>query len=279
MQFVKMHGLGNDYLLVDGFAESLPPDLGELARRISHRRYGVGGDGLIVVGPSNAADASMRIFNADGSEAEMCGNGIRCAAKLFYDRGIVRRSPMTIATGAGVLTARLEFEGDRIFRVEVDMGAPILEAADIPTTLPGSPVVDAEFTIDDARLNVTCVSMGNPHCVVFVDRADDHCVLQWGPQIETDAHFPRHTNVEFVEVLSRNEVRQRTWERGVGETWACGTGACAVCVAGVLAGRTERKITVQLPGGRLDLHWREQDNHVYMAGPAEEVFVGQWPIE
>jgi diaminopimelate epimerase len=207
----------------------------------------------------------------------MCGNGIRCLAKYVYDHGICQRESLAIETGAGVLTVEVETAEDRVTRVRVDMGAPILEAERIPTTLSGNPVVDVPFPLGERQLQVTCVSMGNPHCIVFVDEANDDWVLGCGPRIETDPRFPARVNVEFVEVLSTNEVRQRTWERGSGETWACGTGASAVCVAGVLTGRTERRITNHLLGGDLELEWRDADNHVVMTGPAVEVFSGEWP--
>jgi diaminopimelate epimerase len=277
MRFTKMHGAGNDYVYVDCFQETPPHDLPDLARKISDRRFGVGGDGLILIRPSQIADARMQMFNADGSIAEMCGNGIRCVAKYVYDHGLCRRENLRIETGAGVLTLDVETQDGHVDRVRVDMGEPILEADRIPTTLPGNPVADVELPVANQRLRVTCLSMGNPHCVSFVDEATDELVLGLGPKIEHDAHFPQRVNVEFVEVLSPNEVRQRTWERGSGETWACGTGASAVCVAGVLTHRTERKILNHLRGGDLELEWGETDNHVFMTGPAVEVFSGEWP--
>lgn len=276
MRFTKMHGAGNDYVYVDGFTQDVPDDLPELARRISHRHFGVGGDGLILIRPSESADARMQMFNADGSEAEMCGNGIRCVAKYVYDHGLCRRPQLHIETGAGVLAVQVETQDGLVRQVRVDMGPPILESSQIPTTLPGSPVVDAPLEVAGNRWNVTCVSMGNPHCVIFVPKATDELVLGLGPQIEKAPEFPARVNVEFVQVLGPGEVRQRTWERGSGETWACGTGASAVCVAGVLTGRTERRIVNHLLGGDLILQWDESDGHVYMTGPAEEVFQGQW---
>ena len=277
MRFTKMHGAGNDYIYVDCFQEPVPTDLPALARKVAHRRFGIGGDGLILIRPSEVADARMQMFNADGSEAEMCGNGIRCVAKYVYDHRICRRDRLRIETGAGVLSVSVEASGGRVVRVTVDMGEPILEAERIPTTLPGSPVVDVELAVDDRRLTATCVSMGNPHCVIFVDEATDELVHGLGPKIEVARCFPSRVNVEFVQVLGPGEVRQRTWERGAGETWACGTGASAVCVAGVLTGRTGRHIVNHLRGGDLELHWNETDNHVYMTGPAVEVFTGEWP--
>lgn len=277
MQFTKMHGAGNDYVYIDCFAGPLPADPGELSRRMSHRHFGVGADGLILIRKSDHADARMQMFNADGSEAQMCGNGIRCVAKYVYDHGLCRQSNLKIETGAGVLSLDLETSGGVVTGVRVDMGEPILPAQQIPTTLPGDPVVDRELEVAGQRFAATCVSMGNPHCVIFVDQATDELVLGTGPRIETHAAFPEKVNVEFVEVISPREVRQRTWERGSGETWACGTGASAVCVAGVLAGRTGRKILNRLLGGNLELEWDEATNHVFMTGPATEVFTGDWP--
>lgn len=276
MRFTKMQGAGNDYVYINGFQESLPDDLNRLAISISDRHFGVGGDGMILILPSTKADARMRMFNSDGSESEMCGNGIRCVAKYVYDHGICKRPNLKIETGAGVLSLDLLCHNDRVQQVTVDMGEPILESARIPTLLDGSPVVDRTLEIDGTKLQVTCVSMGNPHCVCFVPKATDELVLGIGPKIEKDHRFPKRTNVEFVEIISPTEVRQRTWERGSGETLACGTGASAVCVAGVLTGRTERKILNHLTGGDLILKWDEQNNHVFMTGPAVEVFSGQW---
>ncbi len=278
MQFTKMHGAGNDYVYLDCFAQPAPRDPAALARRIADRHFGVGGDGLILILPSETADARMRMFNADGSEAEMCGNGIRCAAKYVHDHGIAPRRSLRIETAAGVLDLELSVEGGHAARVRVDMGEPVLEAARIPTTLPGDPVVDAELNVAGRVLRLTCVSMGNPHCVTYVDRLSDEWVLGLGPELERDPHFPQRVNAEFVEVLSPREVRVRVWERGSGETLACGTGASAVCVAGVLCGRTGRELLTHLPGGDLELRWGE-DNHVYMTGPAVEVFSGEWPEE
>ena len=281
MRFTKMQGTGNDFVYVDCFQQPVPENPAELARRVSDRHFGIGGDGLILILPSPAADARMRIFNADGSEAEMCGNGIRCLAKYLYDHGICPKETMQIQTGAGLLSLDLEIDAGRARRVRVDMGKPILQPEKIPTTLPGnpslegSPVVAAELEVAGNTLEVTCVSMGNPHVVTFLDQLTDYWVLEIGPRIEVDPHFPNRANAEFVEVISPTEVRVRVWERGSGETLACGTGATAVCVAGALAGRTGRKILAHLPGGDLELEWAD-DNHAYMTGPAVEVFSGQW---
>lgn len=275
LRFTKMQGIGNDYIYVDCFRQPPPKDPAGLSRRISDRHFGVGADGLILIGPSERADARMRMFNADGSESEMCGNGIRCVAKYVHDHGIARKPVLTIETGRGVLTLELETRNGLVEQVRVDMGEPILQAERIPTTLAGNPPVNVRLPRHD--LLVTCVSMGNPHCVTFVDEITDELVHKVGRQIEVDAAFPRRTNVEFVRVHGPGEITMRVWERGSGETLACGTGACAVAVAGVLAGKTGRAITAHLPGGDLQLSWSEKDNHVFMAGPAVEVFSGEWP--
>lgn len=276
MRFTKMHGAGNDYVYINCFDQPVPADPAELSRRMAHRHFGIGGDGIILIRPSERADARMQMFNADGSEAEMCGNGIRCVAKYVYDHGIATKSPLRIETGAGVLTLEVETDGRVVQRVRVDMGEPILEAARIPTTFSQSPVVNAPLIVGGKTVPVTCVSMGNPHCIVYVEKATDEWVLGIGPQIENHPAFPARVNVEFIEIISPKEVRQRTWERGSGETWACGTGASAVCVAGVLTGRTERRIVNHLLGGDLELEWNASDNRVYMTGPATEVFSGEW---
>jgi diaminopimelate epimerase len=281
MRFTKMHGAGNDYIYVDCFTQPVPTDVPGVARRISDRRFGVGADGLILICPSSQADAEMRMYNADGSYSEMCGNGIRCVAKYVYEHGIKKADTLRIESAGQVRVLDLLHGKRGIERVRVDMGEPILIPAQIPTTLrsaagPEEPVVDVPLAIGGRDLNATCVSMGNPHCVVFVDKATDEWVLGIGPKLEVDSRFPKRVNVEFVEVLGRNELRQRTWERGSGETYACGTGACAVSVAGVLSGRTGRSVTIHLLGGDLKIEWREADNHVYKTGPAVEVFSGDW---
>jgi diaminopimelate epimerase len=272
-----MHGAGNDYVYVDCFAQpSLPLDPSKLARKVAHRRFGVGGDGLILIEPSSVADARMRMFNADGSEAEMCGNGIRCVAKYVYDHAIATKEKLSIETGNGVLQVLVHANQGRAEQITVDMGKPILDAAGIPTTLAKDRVVGQEVDFDGQTLNVTCVSMGNPHCVAFVSDLSDSLVLDLGPKIENDRRFPNRTNVEFVQVISRTELRQRTWERGSGETWACGTGASAVCVAGVLTDRCQRDVLIHLVGGDLRLRWDPETDHVLMTGGATEVFTGEW---
>lgn len=278
MRFTKMHGIGNDYVYVDCFRNPLPADPAELARKVSDRHFGIGGDGLILICPSdNGADARMRMFNADGSESEMCGNGLRCVAKFVHDHGIAPKERLRLQTGRGILTVDLEIAGGKAARVRVNMGEPILEPKKIPTTFSGERAVNVPLVVDGRTFEATCVSMGNPHCVIFVPQATDELVLGWGPKIEHAPQFPARVNVEFVEVVSPTELRQRTWERGSGETLACGTGASAVCVAGVLTGRSRRDVTIHLLGGDLQIHWNESDNHVYKTGPAAEVFTGDWP--
>jgi diaminopimelate epimerase len=280
MHFTKMQGAGNDYIYVDCFAEPVPPNIPDLARRISDRRFGVGGDGLILICPTDRADAEMRMFNADGTPAEMCGNGIRCVAKYVYDHGICRRESLQIESAGRVLALELEVEHGVVQRVRVDMGPPILIPEQIPTTLrgpgPSDAVVDLPIEVAGREVRVTCVSLGNPHCVVFVDELSDDWVLGIGPKLEVDPRFPKRVNVEFVKLIGHGEVRQRTWERGSGETLACGTGASAVCVAGVLTGRTDRDLLIHLSGGDLSLEWNGADNQVYKTGPAVEVFSGEW---
>ncbi len=275
MKFTKMHGAGNDYVYVDCFTQDIA-DPAETAIKISNRNFGIGSDGLILIMPSDKADVRMRMFNSDGSESEMCGNGIRCVAKYAFDHGIVKKSEITAETGAGVLTLQL-FPGQsgEIEKVRVNMGVPRLTRGEIPMTGDGtSRVVNEPLNILHTTFHITCVSMGNPHCVIFVDDVEKFQVEKYGPLIENHEMFPRRTNVEFVQIISRTEVRQRTWERGAGETLACGTGASAVCVAGALNGLTDRKILNHLSGGDLELEWSE-DGYLYMTGPAVEVFSGE----
>ncbi|REK07911.1 MAG: diaminopimelate epimerase [Planctomycetota bacterium] len=292
MQFTKMHGIGNDYVYVDCFAETFPSDPGALARQMADRHFGVGGDGVIFICPSEVASARMRMFNADGSEAEMCGNGIRCVAKYVYDHGIAREPHLKIETGAGVLALDLETADGKVSRVRVNMGQPILAPDKIPVALAAfsqDRVVDvpldayvelpnADGWIDTSGLDprMTCVSMGNPHAVLYCKSTSAVPLETIGPQLETAPIFPARMNVHFVEIRSPGEVTMCTWERGSGVTLACGTGASAVCVAGSLSERTESKILAHLPGGDLELEWA-LDGSVYMTGPATEVFHGQWP--
>ncbi len=279
MRFTKMQGLGNDYIYLDCVRGPMPRDPAALARLMSDRHFGIGADGLILICPSSKADARMRMFNADGSESEMCGNGLRCVAKFVHDHGIAVKPKLTIETGRGVLSVDLEIHQGKVERATVDMGEPILQASDIPTTLPGNPPLDVPVVVDGAVWNFTCVSMGNPHAVAFVPQLSDEMVQGVGPKVERHLAFPRRTNVEFLQVLGPNEARMRVWERGSGETLACGTGACASVVAGTLTGRLNRRATIHLLGGDLLVEWSDKDNHVYMTGPAVEVFTGDWPGE
>ena len=290
MRFTKMHGIGNDYVYVDCFSERVDDPAGT-AVLVSDRHTGIGADGLILICPSESADVRMRMFNADGSEAQMCGNGIRCVAKYSYEHGLVQgsvefsvagqgtfSSSLRVETGRGILTLGLEVaEDDKVRRVCVNMGQPILAAKEIPTGLDTEKVVNEAIEIDGREYSMTCVSMGNPHAVFFCDDVDEVELERIGPMIENHELFPERINAHFVKVEGPGEITIRTWERGSGITLACGTGACACAAAGVLTGRTERRVLAHLPGGELELNWCEDDNCVYMTGPAVEVFSGEWP--
>lgn len=275
MEFVKMHGLGNDFVFLDHFSVVVDVDYSELAKKLCHRQFGIGGDGLVVVLPSEVADARMRIINSDGSEPEMCGNGIRCFARYVYDQGIVKHNPMRVETLAGVLSLKLNIQDDQVHGVQVDMGEPILRADLIPVLSPGDPVVGQSLDVLGETFQYTAVSMGNPHCLIFVDDFSTLDFERVGPAIEKHPLFPRKTNVEFIQINSSKEMIMKVWERGAGPTLACGTGACASVVAAVLNNKTERAVTVHLPGGDLFIEWGA-DNHVYMTGPATYVFKGEW---
>jgi diaminopimelate epimerase len=278
MKFTKMQGLGNDYVYVDAAAEHVG-DAAALARRISDRHFGVGADGLILIHPCDCADVRMQMFNADGSEAQMCGNGIRCVAKYAWDHELSRSNPMRVETRAGIKEIQLHLgPAGKVEAATVDMGEPILAPAGVPVNLPElDRVVDRPTDTPMGTLEMTCVSMGNPHAVFYLEDADAVDLAAVGPAIEYDKLFPQRVNAHFVQVHSPDEVTMATWERGSGITLACGTGASAVCVAGVLTGRGRRKITAHLPGGDLELEYR-QDGHVLMTGPAVEVFSGEYPI-
>ena len=273
MKFTKMQGCGNDYVYVNCFEERVadPPTA---ARIVSDRHFGIGSDGLILIEPSASADFRMRMFNPDGSESAMCGNGIRCVAKYVFDHGLTSETEIDIETGAGVKHLVLTLRDGRVSAVRVDMGEPRLDRADVPMRGAPGRVLCEPLKAGGRRFEVSCLSMGNPHTIIRVAEPTDELVLGFGPKIETHPAFPERTNVEFVQVISRTEVRSRTWERGTGETLACGTGASATCVACALNGWTGRRITVHLLGGDLEIDWSE-DNHVYMTGPAVEVFSGE----
>ena len=275
MRFTKMHGLGNDYVYVNGFEEQVD-DPAALARAVSDRHFGIGGDGLILILPSDKADCRMRMFNADGSEAQMCGNGIRCVAKYVYDHGIARRTALTVETLAGVLALDLFAAGGVVERVRVNMGEPRLQRAQIPMRGAPGEVINEPLLVNSSTFEVTAVSMGNPHCVVFVEDVDSFDVAHWGPLFEHHDAFPERVNTEFIQVHDRESFSMRVWERGSGETLACGTGASAAAVACHLTGRTGRRVTGHLLGGPLELDWQAGDNQVLMTGPAVEVFSGEW---
>jgi diaminopimelate epimerase len=288
MRFTKMHGTGNDYVFVDCFHEHVA-NPAKVSRAISDRHFGVGADGLILICPSRKADAKMRMFNADGSEAEMCGNGIRCVAKYVYEHKLAKPGPavsmgdgtkytasLKIETGAGVLTVGLSVQNKTVKRVCVNMGEPKFRPKEIPVKLTGEMVIEYPIEILGQQLTMTCISMGNPHAVFFCEDVMKIELEKIGPAIENHKLFPKRTNVHFVEVKRRSEIVMRTWERGSGITLACGTGACACCVASAVTGRCGRAITAHVPGGELELNWSADDNCVYMTGPAVEVFEGKW---
>ncbi len=273
MKFAKIHGLGNDFVIVDH--KELPhDDYKTLAIKVCDRHFGIGADGLILVFPSEIADFKMRIFNVDGSEAEMCGNGIRCFAKYLYEHDLTHEKKITIETLAGIIIPHLVINNGKVDQVRVDMGEPRLKRSEIPATGNEERVVDEPLDVKGQIYRITGVSMGNPHCITFVDHVDDIVLDVIGPMIESHPLFPQKTNVEFIEVVDRNEIKMRVWERGSGITLACGTGACASVVACALNNKTERKVKVHLPGGDLLIEWAE-NNHVYMTGSATEVFVGE----
>jgi diaminopimelate epimerase len=275
MKFTKMHGLGNDYVYLNGFTERVA-DAAALSRIISDRHTGIGSDGLILIQPSRNADVRMEMYNADGSRGEMCGNGIRCVAKYAVERGLARGPKLRIETDAGIKAVECVMEGGKVASVRVDMGRPELKAKAIPTRITADRVVEYPLRIGGVEYRITCVSMGNPHAVVFVHDLHKVDLVEIGPKFEHAPDFPNRINTHFVRVDSPTHVTMRTWERGSGATRACGTGACAVCVAGVLTRRTERRITTCLPGGELQIEWPD-DDHVYMTGEAVEVFTGDWP--
>lgn len=279
MIFTKMNGLGNDFIIVYGEKE-LPVNAAQIAVKWCNRFFGIGADGLVYILPSDKADFKMRIMNSDGSEAEQCGNAIRCVAKYVYDHRYAKSSEVTIETlGAGVQKVSLNIDEDQVRNVRVDMGEPMLEGLKVPTTLEYNPVVNHPIEVGGRQFNFTAVSMGNPHCVIYVDDAVHFDLSEWGPKLEVHPFFPKKINVEFATVKARDYVDMRVWERGAGPTLACGTGACATLVASVLNGSTDRAAIISLKGGDLFIEWNENDNHVYMTGPAEMVYEGEIPKE
>jgi len=277
MKFTKMQGCGNDYVYVNCFVENIE-NPNEVAKIVSDRHFGIGSDGLILIMPSDIADCRMRMFNWDGSESEMCGNGIRCVGKFVHDRGIVNKDTITVETLAGIKVLKLTLnDKNETVSLTVDMGEPILKAEKIPVVSDEFPVKNLILKSCDKEFNFTCVSMGNPHAVTFIDNVDDFDIEKYGPVLEKDNHFPKRANIEFVEVIDKNHLKMRVWERGTGETLACGTGTCATVVASVLNEKTDRNdVDVKLLGGNLIITWSKEDGHVYMTGPAEFSFDGVW---
>ncbi|MDE6701642.1 MAG: diaminopimelate epimerase [Acetatifactor sp.] len=285
MRFTKMQGCGNDYVYVNGFEEKLPAEKKpEIVRQLSDRHFGIGGDGVIFINPAREADFEMEMFNADGTRAEMCGNGIRCVAKFVYDKGLTDSEHISIVSAGKVKYLDLTVEGKddvsrgAVTRVRVNMGSPILQPEQIPVVAEGEQAVDEPILVDDREYRMTCVSMGNPHAVVFMEDVENLKIEQIGPLFENHERFPRRTNTEFVEILDRQHVFMRVWERGTGETLACGTGCCATAVACVLNGLTEEKITVRLLGGEILIEWDREQNLIFMTGPAVTVFEGEVEI-
>ena len=276
MKFTKMQGIGNDYVYVNCLQETIE-NPSELAKKISDRHYGVGSDGLIMINPSDKADFEMEMYNADGSRGEMCGNGIRCVAKYVYDYGLTDKTSISVETLAGIKYLDLTVEDGKVVLVKVDMGKPMLRPEEVPVVSEKEEVIDEPITVDGQEYRLTCVSMGNPHAVVFIDQDVKEFPLETvGVKFENHEWFPKRVNTEFVNVLDRHTAQMRVWERGSGETLACGTGACAVAVACALNGLTEDEVTVKLLGGDLQIKWDREKNTVYMTGPAEVVFDGEW---
>ncbi len=276
IKFTKMHGLGNDYVYIDctrksGTTISNPS---ELSKYVSDRHFGIGSDGLILICDSDIADFKMRMFNYDGSEAEMCGNGIRCVGKFVYDKGLTNKEEITVETLAGIKILKFNIMNGKVISVRVDMGEPILEPEKIPVKSEEDIVKNLILKADDREFKFTCVSMGNPHAITVIDNVKDFNIEKYGPILENDEHFPKRANIEFIELIDKNTVKMRVWERGAGETLACGTGACATAVACNLNGYVDKKVTVELLGGPLNIEWND-DNHIYMTGPAVTVFEGE----
>ena len=275
MHFTKMQGIGNDYVYVDCTRESVAnPNI--LARQISDRHFGVGSDGLVLILPGTQGDFCMRMFNADGSEAEMCGNASRCVGKYVYERGLTNKDTIRLETGDGIKTLQLNLKAGKVVSVTVDMGAPKFLPEEIPTLL--EKTKDIQLEVNRSLFNVTCVNMGNPHCIVFLENVEDFDISSWGPCFEHHAVFPERINTEFVSVMDMNHLRMRVWERGAGETMACGTGACAALVAASIIGKSKNKAQLILNGGTLDIEWDKKTGHVMMSGPADFVFEGEWPL-
>ena len=277
IKFTKMHGLGNDYVYMDAIHQKIENE-SSLAQFVSNRHFGIGSDGLILICKSDIADFKMRMFNSDGSEAEMCGNGIRCVGKFVYDKGLTDKTTVTIETLAGIKTLELNTKEGKVETVKVDMGEPILSPKEIPVISDEEPVKNLMLEAEGRKFKFTCVSMGNPHAITEVENTEKFDVEKYGKVLEIDKAFPNKTNVEFIQIVDKNHVKMRVWERGAGETLACGTGACATAVACYLNGKTDRNVEVELIGGKLYIEWNEENNHIYMTGPAVTVFEGMLEI-
>ncbi len=274
MKFTKMHGIGNDYVYVNCLKENVE-NPSEVAIKISDRHFGIGSDGLILIKPSDVADGKMEMYNADGSQGAMCGNGIRCVAKYMYDYGITDKTSISVETKSGIKYLDLTLKNGKVDTVKVNMGAPILKASEIPVISEKEQVISEPVTIDGKEWKITCVSMGNPHAITYIDDVKHLEIEKIGPKFENHEIFPDRVNTEFVHVIDRNTVEMRVWERGSGETYACGTGACAVAVSSILNGLTEEEVTVKLLGGDLKIFWNREENRVYMTGSATKVFDGE----
>ena len=278
MKFTKMHGAGNDYVYINGFTEKIAQeDKTEWVRKVSDRHFGIGSDGAIFINPSDVADFEMEMYNADGTRSEMCGNGIRCVGKFVYDKGLTDKEQITVVSAGKIKYLDLTVENGKAVQIKVNMGEPILEAKQIPVVSDSNQVIDELIYISetDESYKMTCVSMGNPHAVVFMDDVADLQIEKIGPYFENHCRFPNRTNTEFVKVLDRKNVQMRVWERGTGETLACGTGCCATAVACILNGLTDDEVTVHVLGGKIKIFWDRENNLVYMTGPAETVFEGE----
>lgn len=274
IKFTKMHGLGNDYVYIDAINQNIENE-SSLAQFVSNRHFGIGSDGLILICKSDVADFKMRMFNSDGSEAEMCGNGIRCVGKFVYDKGLTNETTVEIETLSGIKTLILNTRDGKVETARVDMGEPILDAKEIPVISNESPVKNLILNAEGDEFKFTCVSIGNPHAVTIVKDTNNFDVEKYGKVLEIDKAFPRKSNIEFAQIVDKHNIKMRVWERGAGETLACGTGACATAVSCNLNGLTERKVNVELLGGNLEIEWNKDDNHVYMTGPAVTVFDGE----
>ena len=274
MKFTKMHGIGNDYVYVNCFKETVEHP-SEAAIKVSDRHFGIGSDGLILIKPSEVADGKMEMYNADGSQGAMCGNGIRCVAKYMYDYGITDKTSISVETKSGIKYLDLTIRDGKVDTVKVNMGTPILKAVDIPVRSEKEQMIDEPVMVDGKEWKITCVSMGNPHAITYIDDVKNLEIEKIGPKFENHEIFPDRVNTEFVHVIDRNTVEMRVWERGSGETLACGTGACAVAVSSILNGLTEEEVTVKLLGGDLKIFWDRTENKVYMTGSATTVFDGE----